>query len=138
MPSAPKWQRNDFFSRNPPRTGFDNPERLVGCLLASRRQPYKRTPGRDAACSAQQIHQKIEIGPDQELGVDNNTALVSVRRTHPLRTGVFNQRSFNDAKSHVFLRMRVNGTWTLHAAIHLGYQLRNEVRMRLVLFFSFV
>jgi len=40
---------------------------------------------------------KIETGQIKELGVDNNTALVSVEG-QILRTGVFNQRVVNDTK----------------------------------------
>jgi hypothetical protein len=72
-----KMAAETIFSRNP--NGFDNPERLDRLSKPATTASLQKDAGRDAEIfRSQQIHQKIETGQIKELGVDNNTALVSV------------------------------------------------------------
>src|SRR5580704_1597761 len=91
-----KMAAETIFGRNP--DGFDNPERLDRLFNPLTTAALQKDAGRDAEIfRSQQIHQKIETGQIKELGVDSNTALVSVEG-QILRTGVFNQRVVNDTK----------------------------------------
>ena len=123
-----KMAAETIFSRNP--DGFDNPERLDRLFNPATTASLQKDAGRDAEVfRSQQIHQKIETGQIKELGVDNNTALVSVEG-QILRTGVFNQRVVNDSKKvTVFLRMRVNEDMALNGRYPLvvtNYETRFE------------
>jgi hypothetical protein len=102
-----KMAAETIFSRNP--DGFDNPERLERLFSPLSTATLNKDAAKDAdVFRAQQIHQKFEAGQIRELEVDSNTALVSVEG-QVLRTGVFNQRTVNDAKKvTVFLRFAVN------------------------------
>ena len=123
-----KMAAETIFSRNP--DGFDNPERLDRLFNPITTAALQKDAGRDAEVfRSQQIHQKIETGQIKELGVDNNTALVSVEG-QILRTGVFNQRVVNDTKKvTVFLRLRVNEDMALNGRYPLvvtNYETRFE------------
>ena len=123
-----KMAAETIFSRNP--DGFDNPERLDRLFNPITTAALQKDAGRDAEIfRSQQIHQKIETGQIKELGVDNNTALVSVEG-QILRTGVFDQRIVNDTKKvTVFLRMIVNEDMALNGRYPLvvtNYETRFE------------
>ena len=102
-----KMAAETIFSRSP--NGFDNPERLERLFNPATTASLQKDAARDAdVFRIQQIHQKFEAGQIKEIGVDDNTALVSVAG-QVLRTGMFNQRIVNDTKHvTVFLRLHVN------------------------------
>jgi len=102
-----KMAAETIFSRSP--DGFDSPERMERLFNPAMTANLQKEAARDADIfRTQAIHQKFEAGQIKEIGVDDNTALVSVAG-QVLRTGVFNQRIVNDAKKvTVFLRLRVN------------------------------
>ncbi len=105
----PNVDNNLSSTDRPDPYGFDNPERLERLFNPITAAQLKAEASRDRdAFRAEGIHQKIETGRIKELGVDNNTALISVDG-QVRREGVFNQRPFNIAKNvTVFLKLAIN------------------------------
>lgn len=102
-----KMAAETIFNRSP--DGVDDPERLERLFNPETTAKATLESSRDAeAFKSEQIHQKIETGLIKEISVDNDTALVSVE-AQILRTGLFNQRVFNDARTAtIFFTMKLN------------------------------